>query len=73
MNLLEATELYCQTNPRIASKQTARRYRTTVSGFARWLGREPTLADLTPDNYGRWVTHRREVENVAAGTVRGDA
>jgi integrase len=69
----QATATYCQTNPRIVSRQTIRRYGTTVSGFTRWLGRPVTLADLTPDNFGRWIRHRRDVDRVAAGTVRGDA
>jgi integrase len=62
---------YVATNVRISSNETTRRYRTTVNNFARWLGRPATVADLTVENYGLWVNHRKQTR--ALGTVRGEA
>lgn len=73
MTLDQIVAEYTATNPRITSVQTTRRYLTTAASFRRWLGRPASFADLSPDNYGRWVRHRRDVDRVATGTVRGDA
>ena len=72
VTVIEWTELYGQLNPRITSPRTMHRYRTTVNNFDAWLGRPAKPEDLTADNYGRWVNHRRNVDRVAAGSLRGD-
>lgn len=71
MTLEELLASYLATNPRISSPETGRRYRTTVNGYNRFLGRSGTTADLTADNYGRWCNARRE--QVAPNTLAGDA
>lgn len=68
----EALARYIETNARIGSEQTGRRYKTTVSNFSRFVGRAARVSDLTEENFGAFVQRRRE-ENAAVGTVRGDA
>jgi integrase len=72
VTVIEWTELYGQVNPRITSPRTMHRYRTTVNNFDAWLGRPAKPEDLTADNYGRWVNHRRSVDHVSAGSLRGE-
>lgn len=62
---------YIATNPRVRSEQSARRYRTTLNNFERWLDRPALLRDLTADNYGLFVKARQKERS--AGTVRSDA
>ncbi|CAE7233500.1 unnamed protein product [Symbiodinium microadriaticum] len=72
VTVIEWAELYGQVNPRITSPRTMDRYRTTINNFDVWLGRPSTPEDLTADNYGRWVNHRRNIDHVAAGSLRGE-
>lgn len=71
--LAEAYQYYSDTNPRISSDATAKRYFATVIAFEKFLKRPPTLADLTADNYNLWVRHRRDVVGVAPSTLHGEA
>lgn len=69
--LSQIVSRYIASNVRLASYHSGRRYHTTANNFSRWLGRPATFADLTKENYVRWVKDRQGV--VAAGTIRGEA
>lgn len=71
MLLSTAIDQYVSTNPRITSRETARRYHTTANMLSAYLGRAATAADLTAETYTAWLNARRA--QVAPGTVRGDA
>jgi integrase len=73
VTVFEWLALYGEVNPRITSPRTMHRYITTVNNFDNWLGRPSRPEDLTADNFGRWINHRRNVDHVSAGSLRGDA
>lgn len=73
ITLSEALNTYVATNPRINSDGTIRRYEATIVSLGKFLERDPLIADLNADTYGRWVRHRRDVVGVAPSTLHGEA
>lgn len=59
-NTLEELRLtYIELNPAIRSKQTASLLRTSGRHFAKYLGREPLVTDLTDRNLAGYIRHRQ--------------
>ena len=43
----------------------------TVSGYGKFLGREPELSDLNDDSVNRWLKHLSDDKRLSKATVRG--
>lgn len=71
--LTDVYQHYCDTNPRITSEQTAKRYFATLISFEKFLDRPAKVQDLNSEAYGAWCKHRRDVCGVAPSTLHGEA